>query len=93
MRTEGITTESGLRFMLTDANHPAGAHLITENFTGTHNWTDVEGDVTTSAETHFLLLRLFRSPSRLFENKLSGTVWVADVRLVPASTDAGKPPQ
>jgi hypothetical protein len=53
----------------------------------------VEGDVTTSAETHFLLLRLFRSPSRLFENKLSGTVWVADVRLVPASTDAGKPPQ
>jgi len=93
MRTDGITTESGLRFMLTDANHPAGARLVTENFTGSHNWTDVEGDVTTSAETHFLLLRLFRSPSRLFENKFSGTVWVADVRLVPTSTDAGKPPQ
>jgi len=93
MRTEEITTESGLRFMLTDANHAAGARLDTENFTGSHNWTDVEGDVTTSAETHFLLLRLFRSPSRLFENKLSGTVWVADVSLVPTSADAGKPPQ
>jgi tetratricopeptide (TPR) repeat protein len=93
MRTEGITTESGLRFTLTDAKHPAGARLVTENLTGSHNWTNVEGDVTTSAETHFLLLRLQRDPSRLFENKLGGIVWAADVSLVPVSAEAGKPPQ
>lgn len=91
MRTEGITTESGLRFVLTDANHPAGARLVTENFTGSHSWTNVEGDIITNAETHFLLLRLHRDPSRLFENKLSGTVWVADVSLVPAVAESGKP--
>jgi len=93
MRTEGITTESGLRFVLTDANHGAGASLVTEGLTGSHSWTNVEGDVTTGAETHFLLLRLHRDPSRLFDNKLSGTLWVADVSLVLASAEAGKPSQ
>ncbi|MGH9714550.1 MAG: tetratricopeptide repeat protein [Candidatus Acidiferrales bacterium] len=91
MRTEGITTESGIRFSLTDPNHSDGAHLVTENFMGSHVWTDVDGDITTSAETHFLLLRLFRIPSRMFDNKLSGTVWIADVSLVPASAEPGKP--
>jgi hypothetical protein len=93
MRTEGITTESGLRFVLTDANHSARASLVTENLTGSRTWTNVEGDVTTSAETHFLLLRLHRDPSRLFDNKLSGTVWVADVLLVPVNAETGKPAQ
>lgn len=93
MRTEGITTESGLRFALADANHPNGASLFTENLTGSHGWTTVEGDITTGAETHFLLLRLHRDPSRLFDNKLGGTVWVADVSLVPTSVEAGKPPR
>ena len=91
IRTEGITTESGLRFILTDANHPADARMITENMTGSHNWTNVEGDITTGAQTHFLLLRLHRDPSRLFENKLSGTAWAADVSLVPVPLESGKP--
>jgi tetratricopeptide (TPR) repeat protein len=91
MRTESITTESGLRFVLTDPNHPAGASLVTENLTGSHSWTNVEGDVTTGAKTHFLLLRLHRDPSRLFDNKLSGTVWIADVSLTRTSGEAGKP--
>ena len=30
------------------------------------------------------MLRLLRMGSRLFENKLSGAVWIADVSLVPA---------
>jgi tetratricopeptide (TPR) repeat protein len=93
MRTEGITTESGLRFMLTDANHSGGVSLVTENLTGAHPWMNVEGELTTSTETHFLLVRLYRNPSRLFENKLGGTVWVADVSLTPADAASGKPQQ
>jgi tetratricopeptide (TPR) repeat protein len=91
VRTEGITTENGLRFILTDANHPNGTTLVTENLTGSHPWMNVEDNLTTRAETHFLLLRLYRYPSRLFENKLSGTVWVADISLVPANAETGKP--
>jgi hypothetical protein len=33
-------------------------------------------------------VRLYRRPSRLFENKLSGTAWVADVSLIPFEAKA-----
>ena len=48
-------------------------------------------DVTTSRETHFLLVRLLRDGQPLFENKLSGTVWIADVSLIPAGKIRGEP--
>lgn len=85
MRTQGITTESGMRFSLADPNHAGAVNLETLDFTGSHAWTAVESDFTTGPDTHFLLVRLFRSPSRLFENKLEGTVWVADVSVVPVA--------
>lgn len=93
MRTEDITTESGLRFSIIDPNHPNAVAVMTDNFTGTHAWTAVDADVATGAETHFLLVRLFRAPSRLFDNQLSGTVWVAGISLVQAGTEAERPPQ
>jgi tetratricopeptide (TPR) repeat protein len=85
MRTQEITTESGMRFSLADPNHAGAVNLETADFTGSHAWTAVESDFTTGPDTHFLLVRLFRSPSRLFENKLEGTVWVADVSVVPVA--------
>jgi tetratricopeptide (TPR) repeat protein len=84
MRTEEITTESGMRFSIVDPNHNYAVNALTDNFMGSHPWTALDMDVTTSRETHFLLVRLLRLGSRLFENKLSGTVWIADVSLVPA---------
>ncbi len=83
MRTEEITTESGIRFSIVDPNHNDAVNVSTDNFMGSHPWTALDADVTTSAETHFLLVRLWRAGSRLFENKLSGTVWIADVSLIP----------
>src|SRR3984885_1367665 len=88
MRTEGITTESGMRFSLTDPSHASGLNLQTVDFTGSRAWTAVESDFTTGPDTHFLLVQLFRSPSRLFENKLDGTVWIADVSVVPVARPA-----
>jgi tetratricopeptide (TPR) repeat protein len=84
MRTEEITTESGMRFSIFDPNHNGVVNVLSDNFTGSHPWTAAEMDVTTGAHTHFLVVRLLREGSRLFENKLSGTVWIADVSLVPA---------
>jgi hypothetical protein len=85
MRTEAITTESGLRFQITDPNHVGALNITTENFMGSRPWTSVDADLTTGPATHFLLVRLFRDPSRLFENKLEGIVWIGDVSLVPSS--------
>jgi Tfp pilus assembly protein PilF len=84
MRTEEITTESGMRFSIVDPNHDAAVNVLSDNFTGTHPWTAAEMDVTAGPNTHFLLIRLLRAGSRLFDNKLRGSVWIADVSLVPA---------
>jgi hypothetical protein len=90
MRTQGITTESGMRFSVTDPNHSGALNALTDNLTDSHPWTSVDADLTTGPATHFLLVRLFREPSRLFENKLEGTVWIADISLTPASAPAGQ---
>jgi len=89
MRTEGITTESGMRFLVADPNHNGALNVLTDNLTGSHVWTSVDADLITGPATHFLLVRLFREPSRLFENKLEGTVWIADISLIASSAQAG----
>lgn len=94
MRTAAITTESGMRFAIVDPNHAGAVNVVTDNFTGSHPWTPIDADVATGPETHFLLVRLVRSMSRLFDNKLSGTAWIADVSLIPpdaATATAGEP--
>ena len=93
METEGITTESGMRFLLEDPNHGGVMRLLSDNLTGSHKWTATDLDVDTGPQTHFVLVRLYRAGSRLFENKLSGTVWIADITLVPADTHPGNSPQ
>ena len=92
MRNAEISTESGMRFSVVDFNHNSTVNVLSDNFTGSHPWTAAEMDVTTGADTHFLVVRLLRVGSRLFENKLSGTVWIADVSLVPAEAQ-GDPPR
>jgi hypothetical protein len=79
-----------MRFSLVDPNHDDAVNMLTDNFVGSHTWTALDLDLTTSPQTHFLLLRLLRVGSRLFENKLSGTVWIADVSLIPEE-DLGNP--
>jgi tetratricopeptide (TPR) repeat protein len=91
MRTEGITTESGMRFNITDPNHGGALSVQTDNFTGSHPWTPVEADFETGPDTHFILVQLLRPPSKLFENKIEGMVWIADVAVIPLSSSNGPP--
>lgn len=83
LKTEGITTENGISFLISDPNHGA-AVVATENFTGTHQWTPVDVDYTTTPATHFMSIQVRRAPSRLFDNKLSGTAWISNVSLTPS---------
>jgi len=89
LRANEITTESGPRFSISDPNHPNALNVLTEDFTGSRPWTAVEADLSTGPETHFLLVQLVRDPSRLFDNKLSGTAWIADVSLVASGAASG----
>ena len=89
LKTEGITTDNGVSFIVSDPNHYVGL-VSSEKFNGTRAWTPLDVDFTTTPATHFLLIQLRRLPSRLFENKLSGTVWIGDVSLT--ESDGAEPP-
>jgi tetratricopeptide (TPR) repeat protein len=91
MRTERITTEKGIQFSITDPNHAGALYVLTENIVGSRVWMPIETDFTTGAETHFVLVQLRRFPSRLFENKLSGTAWIGAVSLISSSAAEPSP--
>lgn len=81
MRTRAISTESGMMFEILDSNNHE-VNLHTSGMTGTNAWTAVNAQFVTGADTHFLQIRLRRFPGRLFDNKLSGTVWIDDATLI-----------
>jgi len=81
LRTEGISTDNGVRFQVYDPHHPTVPQTLTADLTGTHPWSLVDAELTTGPETHLLAIVLRRLPSRKFDNKLQGTVWVDDVSL------------
>lgn len=84
IRTYNVATESGIRFCVLDFLHPNNLSLFTGNLTGTRPWTAADVDVITGPRTNFLAIGVRRFPSKLFDNKLSGTAWIADVSLIPA---------
>lgn len=90
VRTQNLTTESGIRFFLADPNHYNEVQLMTNDLTGTNAWTPLEGDLTTGPDTRVVILQARRLPGRQFENKIEGVTWVDDVSLTPAANCAEK---
>ena len=93
LRTEGISTDSGIRFAIYDAFHPEVVPMLTSDLVGTHSWSLVETDLLTGPDTHLLAISLRRLPSWKFDRNLRGTVWVDDVSLEPASGSARVAPR
>jgi tetratricopeptide (TPR) repeat protein len=84
LRTERITTDSGVRFLIYDPNHPSETQILTPNLVGTNPWTPVESDFLTGPNANLLVIALRRVSSEKFDNRLRGTAWVDDVSLVPS---------
>jgi tetratricopeptide (TPR) repeat protein len=91
LRTEQISTESGMRFEILDPKDKQHLDVFTPNGTGTLPWTLEQLDFTTGPKTHLILIRLTRSPSDRLDNLLRGTVWIDDVSLVPAGANNAEP--
>jgi len=84
LRTDQISTESGMRFEIVDPKDPQHLDLLTKNETGTQPWTLEQLDFTTGPQTRLILVRLARKLSERLDNKLRGTVWIDDLTIVPA---------
>ena len=87
LRTEGISTDSGVRFMISDFRRPAALQILPPGLVGSHPWSRVEQEFVTGPDTHLLVITLRRIPSWKFDNHLRGTVWVDDVSLVPMAEE------
>ena len=84
LRTDQISTDSGMRFEIIDPRRPKDLDVLTPNETGTQPWTMEEVEFTTGPQTHLIRIALRRMPSSHFDNKIGGTVWVDDVAVLPA---------
>jgi len=93
IRTENITTESGIRFYVFDPRHRDEFYLHTDDLTGTHDWTELQGNIITGPDTQILQVEIRRTPSRRFENKLGGSAWIDDVSLIPAAAASAVAPK
>ena len=91
VRTEDISTDSGVHFEIFDPERQSQVYVLTPNMRGSTPWISVHAKVTTSPQTHFLEVRLHRFPSHFFDNKISGTIWVDDVTLTPRPASAKHP--
>src|SRR5579862_4337454 len=61
LRTEDLTTDSGIRFEISDANHLANLHVLTLGAVGTQPWTLDEIEFTTGSATRLLQVALRRT--------------------------------
>jgi hypothetical protein len=85
IRTEGLTTDQGIRFHIYDAKLPARLDVIVGQFKGTMPRSQVEQDLTVPPQTKLLRVQVIRQPSMKFDNKISGTAWIDNLRLEPIS--------
>jgi tetratricopeptide (TPR) repeat protein len=84
LRTDQISTDSGVRFEIYDPKDQKSLDILTPNEHGTQPWTLEEADFITGAQTHLIRVRVFRAPSARLDNKINGTAWVDDVEIYPA---------
>jgi len=81
MRTQWITTDSGLQFQVYNAYDSSKLSLSTENLVGTSSWSPQQLEFQTGPDTQLLVVRVARSASRKFDNQIAGTLWVDRMSL------------
>lgn len=93
IRTDKISTESGMRFEIVDPKDPQHVDVLTPNETGTLPWTLEQADFTSGPKTRLLAIRLVRKPSERIDNRLNGSVWIDDISLVPGGNGGHDAPR
>ncbi len=90
LRTDEISTDSGVRFAIAASGGGTALNTETSNLVGSKPWSSQQAEFTTGPDTRLVKIALIRHPSRKFDNKLAGSVWVDDVSLVPVESAAAR---
>ncbi len=78
---EGLTTDQG-PFLEVYGYDAKGLHVKSPMLLGTKDWEEVSIEFSVPEECNAVVVRLRRVPSRKLDNKIKGTVWVDDFRLM-----------
>jgi len=88
IKTEGITTDSGIRFAVRDAYDTARLDRRSDNYVGdTQGWMPVEFSFTTGPDTGLVNVCVIRPSSQKLDNLVAGKAWVDDVTISPVTRD------
>jgi hypothetical protein len=83
MKTEGITTDSGLRMEVRDLYDPHALDQFSDSLIGTTaGWSTSTMDFKTGPKTELIVVGVARVPSAKLDNQIAGKGWVDDVSLV-----------
>jgi hypothetical protein len=83
MKTEGVTTDSGTRFLVRDAYDARRLSKFSEDLKGdSTGWVSLLLDFNTPPKTGWIVVAVVRLPSQKLDNLIAGKVWVDDVTLV-----------
>ncbi len=83
IRTQGLTTDQGIRFQISDAELPARLDVTFGRFKGTMPSSPVDQELVVPRQTRLLRVQIIRQPSMRFDNKVGGTAWIRDLKLEP----------
>ena len=82
-RSQAITTEAGVGVQISDGYDPNKILGSTDPLIGTTPWSEQSFSFVTPPETRLLIVRIVRSPSQKFDNKIAGAFWLSRVSLAP----------
>jgi len=87
IRTKGLTTDQGLRLVLSSNLKGKVSVVFTPDVHGDEPWTPVSSLWTAPPDVHTALVCLARNQSESSDNEIAGLAWVDDVALVPFATE------
>jgi tetratricopeptide (TPR) repeat protein len=86
VRTQGLTTDQGIRFRLEWAENSLNASRETSDVHGTQPWTQLAQSWTALANVPQVRVCVTRHPSDDLVSRIHGIAWIDDVALVPESS-------
>jgi O-antigen ligase len=81
VRTQGITTDQGVRFHIFDTDGSGRPDVRTEQVNGTNDWKRIEQIVHVPYDVRLLAVQVIRQPSLKIDSDIGGTAWIDDVSL------------
>ena len=81
IRADGLTTDQGIAFRISDAEWSTHLDVRTEQVIGTTDWKRIELMVSVPGETRMLAIQVIRPSSWRFDSHIAGTAWIDTISL------------